>query len=127
MSDDSVAIFQLACAACESLTSLRWSDLFPFLVGVMPMIATNSSILDPLDFVATDVTGLKRMRFQSVDGHRPASDVATSVATAMDLSTDVPWSLRDETHARMLDQNAPLGGQIDADAELVVIPRSHLG
>jgi len=39
----------------------------------------------------------------------------------------VPWSLRDQNRARMLEQDSPLGGQVDAGTELVVIPRSHLG
>jgi hypothetical protein len=45
----------------------------------------------------------------------------------MSLPTDVPWSLRDERRARMLDQEGPLGRQVDREAELVVIPKSHLG
>ncbi len=84
-------------------------------------------VADPLTFVATDVTGLRRREFSSIDGHRPAGDVALSVAAAMDLPNNVPWSLRDQKRARMLDQESPLGGQIDTGTELVVIPRSHLG
>ncbi len=89
--------------------------------------ATTSSVVDPLQFVATDVTGLRRLEFDAVDGHRSAGEVALSVASAMDLPTNVPWSLRDQQRARMLEQEAPLGGQIDTGSELVVIPRSHLG
>ena len=84
-------------------------------------------VADPLTFVATDVTGLRRREFNSIDGHRPAGDVALSIAAAMDLPNNVPWSLRDQKRARMLDQESPLGGQIDTGTELVVIPRSHLG
>ena len=84
-------------------------------------------IADPLDFVATDVTGLRRLEFEAVDGHRSAGDIAMSVASAMDLPTNVPWSLRDEQKARMLDQDTPLGGQVETGSQLVVIPRSHLG
>ena len=94
------------------------------------MSATNTatnSVVDPLRFSATDVTGLRRLEFEAVDGHRPAGDVAMSVAAAMDLPTNLPWSLRDQKRARMLEQDSALGGQIDADAELVVIPKSHLG
>jgi len=89
--------------------------------------STRPPLVDPLAFVATDVTGLRRLEFDSIDGHRTAGEVAMSVASAMDLPTNVPWSLRDQKRARMLEQETPLGGQIDAGTELVVIPRSHLG
>lgn len=89
--------------------------------------STGAPFVDPLAFVATDVTGLRRLEFDSIDGHRPAGEVAMSVASAMDLPANVPWSLRDQKRARMLAQDAPLGGQIDTGTELVVIPRSHLG
>jgi hypothetical protein len=88
---------------------------------------TGGSVVDPIGFTASDVTGLRQMLFQQVDGHRAAGEVAMSVASAMDLPTNVPWSLRDEKRARMLDQGAPLGSQVEPGAELVVIPKSHLG
>jgi hypothetical protein len=95
------------------------------------MIATRNppggSIIDPLRFTVSDVTGLRHLEWEQVDGHRTAGDVTSSVASARDLPLDVPWSMRDVTRARMLDPDAPLGGQVDADAELVVIPKSHLG
>ena len=85
------------------------------------------SVNDPLSFTVTDVTGLKRFEFDDVDGHRTVSDVASSVAVAMDLPSELPYALRDEQRARMLQQEEPLGQQIDTSADLVVIPRSHLG
>jgi hypothetical protein len=88
---------------------------------------TGHAVIDPLQFRATDVTGLRHLVFEGVDGHRTAGDVAMSVASAMDLPTNLPWSLRDEQRARMLDQDEPLGGQVTPGAELVVIPQSHLG
>jgi len=88
---------------------------------------TTNPVVDPLQFVATDVTGLRRLEFEDVDGHRNAGEIAMSVASAMDLPTNVPWSLRDQNRARMLEQDSPLGRQIDTGTELVVIPRSHLG
>jgi hypothetical protein len=84
-------------------------------------------VVDPLRFTVTDVTGLRHLEMEMIDGHRTAGDVAVSVASAMDLPTNVPWSLRDERNARMLDQSAALGAQVEAGAELVVIPKSHLG
>jgi hypothetical protein len=93
----------------------------------MPRGPTKNAVLDPIGFTASDVTGLRRMAFDGVDGQRTAGDVAMSVASSMDLPTNVPWSLRDEQRARMLDQSAPLGSQVDRDTELVVIPTAHLG
>ena len=87
---------------------------------------TSSSVVDPLHFVVSDVTGLRRFQ-ETVDGHRTAEDVAMSVAEALDLPTNTPWSLRDEKRARMLRQDEAVGSQVDEDAELVVIPQAHLG
>ena len=84
------------------------------------------SVVDPLRFVVSDVTGLRRLN-KSVDGHRTAEDVAMSVAEALDLPTNTPWSLRDENRARMLRQDEAVGSQVDEDAQLVVIPQAHLG
>jgi hypothetical protein len=91
------------------------------------VLLQDGPMTDPIRFFATDVTGVRRLEFDSIDGHRPASDVAMSVASAFDLPTDVPWSLRDQDRARMLHPETPLGRQIDVGTELVVIPRSHLG
>lgn len=78
-------------------------------------------------FTAFDVTGSRSLSIENVDGHRRAGEVAMSVAAAFNLPTNVPWSFRDEKRARMLDQKLPLGSQIEPDAELVVIPKSHFG
>jgi hypothetical protein len=84
-------------------------------------------VLDPLSFSATDVTGMHELDFAGVDGHRRASDVALSVAEAMELPASAPWGLRDELSARMLDEERPLGAQVSERARLVLIPKSHLG
>ncbi len=87
----------------------------------------EAPVVDPLDFTATDVTGTNELEFPSIDGYRLTSDVATSVAEAMELPTTVPWALRDDDSARMLQDDRPLGSQIRPGAKLVVIPKSHLG
>jgi hypothetical protein len=84
-------------------------------------------VLDPLEFSATDVTGMHELEFSGVDGHRRAGDVAMSVAEAMELPTSAPWALRDEPSARMLDEERPVGAQVRARTRLVLIPKSHLG
>ena len=85
------------------------------------------AIVDPLTFSVSDVTGMKSLDVDGVDGHRSASDVATSVAELMELPTNTPYSLRDDNSARMLLDDRPLGSQVDKDAKLVVIPKAHLG
>ena len=85
-------------------------------------------VADPLDFTATDVTGLRVLDFEGVDGHRYASDIAMSVASQMELPTsDSNYSLRDDERARMLLDDQPLGRQVRRGAKLVVIPKAHLG
>ena len=68
-----------------------------------------------------------QLDFVGVDGHRRASEVAMSVAEAMELPTSAPWALRDEQSARMLDEERPLGAQVRERTRLVLIPKSHLG
>src|SRR5437660_10284218 len=96
------------------------------------MVATlappEGEVLDPLTFVASNVAGMHELEFDRVDGHRLVSDVALTVAGAMDLPTNLPWALRDDESARMLDDERPLGSQVRRPgSKLVVIPKSHLG
>ncbi len=84
-------------------------------------------IVDPLYFSAKDVTASQQLELSEVDGFRPAGEVAEAVALEMDLPEDVPYSLRDSANARMLVDDQALGSQIQPGADLVLIPRSHLG
>lgn len=91
------------------------------------MSALTVSVLDPLRLQAEDVTGTKLVELDDVDGHRLVSEVAMSLAREMDLPMNTPWALRDDTKARMLHDEQPLGSQVDQDARLTVVPKSHLG
>ena len=84
-------------------------------------------VVDPLYFSAKDVTASQHLQLSEVDGYRPAGEVAETVALEMELPEDVPYSLRDNSNARMLVDDVALGSQIQPGAELVLIPRSHLG
>jgi hypothetical protein len=86
----------------------------------------EAPVVDPLAFSASDVTGTNELEFSGIDGYRLASDVAMSVAEAMGLPTNVPWALRDDASARMLEERA-VGSQVQTGARLVVLPKSHLG
>jgi hypothetical protein len=87
----------------------------------------EATVVDPISFTATDVTGTNVLEFSAVDGYRNAGDIAMSVAEAMELPLNTPWALRDDEHARMLEEASPLGSQVNPGAKLVVIPKSHLG
>lgn len=89
--------------------------------------ASNQAVIDPLDITVSDVTGLKTLELEGVDGHRSVKDVSATIAEVLDLSTEVPWALRDNGTARMLVEDHPLGIQVKQNAELVAIPKSHLG
>jgi hypothetical protein len=90
-------------------------------------IAEQNQVEGPLSFSAVDVTGTHEIDFDGVDGHRLTADVARTVAEAMDLPSSIPWALRDEANARMLQDDEPLGRQLRPGGKVVVIPRSHLG
>ena len=84
-------------------------------------------VRDPLSFRVSDVTGTRSLEIDGIDGHRTAGDVAASLAGMLELPSNSPYSLRDDSKARMLLDDRPVGSQVEKDAELVVIPKVHLG
>jgi hypothetical protein len=91
-------------------------------------IRTSQAIADPVNFTIEEVTGMRSVEVENVDGHRSAADVATSVASMLELPSNTPYALRDEDHARMLVDERPIGSQVpQTGARLVCIPKSHLG
>ncbi|NOX56209.1 MAG: hypothetical protein GXP27_17555 [Planctomycetes bacterium] len=91
----------------------------------------SGTVRDPLNLTVTDVTGMRRVQV-SVDGHRPAADVASSVAQRMDLQRDTAYSFRDDRRARMLLDDVAIGQQVSDDQPsetvvLIIIPKAHLG
>lgn len=94
----------------------------------MATTEANRAMVDPLSFSVSDVTGMHTLELEGVDGHRQVSDVALSVAELMDLPTNTtPYALRDESRAKMLTDDRPLGDQVEEGAKLVVIPKAILG
>ena len=87
-----------------------------------------TAVADPLSFSVEEVTGMRTVQVENVDGHRSAEDVATSMASMLELPSNTPYALRDEDHARMLVDQRPIGSQVpQTGAHLVCIPKSHLG
>lgn len=88
----------------------------------------QKAVADPLSFSVTEVTGIRSLDVNGIDGHRIASDVAGSMASMLELPTNTPYALRDDKAARMMKDDVPLGNQIgQTGTRLTVIPKSHLG
>ncbi len=86
----------------------------------------EGSVADPLDLTALDVTGIHKVELEGIDGHRLAGEVAGSVAESLDLPDDFPWTLRDSSRARMLEDDRALGAQVASGTEVVLVPKAHL-
>jgi hypothetical protein len=90
--------------------------------------SSPTAVADPLSFSVEEVTGMRSVQVQGVDGHRATADVASSMASMLDLPSNTPYALRDEGQARMLADDRPIGSQLpQKGARLVCIPKSHLG
>ena len=79
-----------------------------------------------LRFRASDVTGTLNMDVADLQHNVPAGAVARTLAQRMDLPTNVPWALRDDRGA-FLDEEREIGEQIETDARVTLVPRTHLG
>ncbi len=79
-----------------------------------------------LRFRATDVTGTMEMDVEDVQDSVPAGAVARTLAQRMELPTNVPWALRDDRGAFLVDDRQ-IGGQIEPGATVTLTPKTHLG
>lgn len=91
-----------------------------------------TAVLDPVDedsfrFTATDVTGTLTVNARDVQRATPAGEVARALADRMQLPTDVPWALRDDSTSAYLEETLPIGDQIDTDTTVTLTPKTHLG
>jgi hypothetical protein len=82
---------------------------------------------DTFSFEASDVTGTQTVVASDVQRALPAGAVARSLAAWMKLPDNVPWSLRDESTSAFLDEERPIGEQIQPGAKVTVTPKTHLG
>jgi len=86
------------------------------------------SVSESLSFEVSEVTGTKTLQVDGVDGHRLAGEVAASMAAMLELPANAPYYFRDETTARKLGDDDPLGVQIPpTGAKLMVVPKTKLG
>ena len=78
-------------------------------------------------FEATTVTGTEHVDVSDLDASILAGHAAQAIAARLDLPQNIPWALRDESSGHYLEDNRPIGEQIDPDAKLRVTPKTHLG
>jgi hypothetical protein len=80
-------------------------------------------------FHARDVTGTHDMEVTDIQRGTPSGAVAQSLAARMELPTNVPWSLRNDRTGVWLRDDVALDEQVkgDAEAQLTLTPKTHLG
>jgi hypothetical protein len=78
-------------------------------------------------FEAVDVTATRSVNARGVQRSTPAGSVARALAVKMDLPRNVPWTLRNDRTGAILDDESPIGEQIEPGSKVVVTPKSHLG
>jgi len=85
---------------------------------------TNTSTLD---LEAVDVTNTRSLNARGVQYSTPVRAVTRAFAARMDLPGNVPWALRNDRTGAILDEERPIGEEIESGARVVLTPRSHLG
>jgi hypothetical protein len=79
-------------------------------------------------FHARDVTGTHAMEVTDIQRGTPSGAVAQSLAARMELPTNVPWSLRNDSTGVWLRDDVALDEQVRENAEtLTLTPKTHLG
>ena len=80
-----------------------------------------------LQFEARDVTGTHVLEARNVQPATPAGAVASALASRMALPANVPWIIRDDSTGAVLEEEKPIGDQIESGARVVLSPKAHLG
>lgn len=87
----------------------------------------SATVCEPLRLNAIDVTGTHSVEAEEVQRTLPAGAVANWLAKKMLLPCDVPWALRDDATSEFLDDDRPIGDQVETNASVTVTPKAHLG
>ncbi len=93
---------------------------------------TSTKAAEPRDggsffFHTRDVTGTHSLEARGVQRSTPTAAVARALAARMSLPQNVAWSLRDDASGAYLDEEQPIGDQIETGAKVSLVPRVHLG
>jgi hypothetical protein len=100
--------------------------------------ASSQAVLSPptdtevpgFEIEATDVTGTQCVTVSSRDldlGQTPTWAVTRSLVARMALPGNVPWALRDEATGAYLDEEKPIGAQVETGSKVTLTPKTHLG
>ena len=94
----------------------------------MSQVETNPQLHeleDMITFEATSVTSNEAIEV-SFQRTAPAEAVARSLAHMLNMPTDSPYGLREDTESVYLDAR-PIGEQLEPGARVTLTPKSHLG
>jgi hypothetical protein len=92
----------------------------------MTQVSIASANPEVLMFHAANVTGTQELPIEVGPGLSVRS-VTDSIAHRMALPGDVPWTLRDDGSSTYLDENRPIGEQIEPGSHVTITPKTHLG
>ena len=81
---------------------------------------------ETLTFDASNITGTQELPFE-IRADLSVRSVTDTIAHRMVLPTDVTWTLRDDSSSEFLDEDAPIGDQLERGAHVTITPRAHLG
>ena len=90
------------------------------------LTAAAPSRRSSIRFRATDVTGTMEMDVEDLQEDVPAGAVARTLAQRMELPTNVPWALRNDRGAFLVDDRQ-IGEQIEPGTTVTLTPKTHLG
>jgi hypothetical protein len=91
----------------------------------MTELATTTAKPEMLAFQAANVTGTQQIPLEF--GHSlSVRTVTDSIVNRMSLPDDVSWALRDDGSSAYLDEDRPIGDQIESGAHLTITPKTHL-
>ena len=76
---------------------------------------------------ANDVTGTVSLDARDIQPSAPAGMIAEAMASRMQLPSNVPWMLRSDRTGAFLEEDQPIGDQIETGSRVVVTPKTHLG
>jgi hypothetical protein len=91
----------------------------------MTELTTMTGKSEMLAFQAANVTGTQQI---PVEFGRDLSvqSVTDSIAHRMSLPDDVSWSLRNDGSSAYLDEDLPIGDQVEPGDHLTITPKTHL-
>ena len=91
----------------------------------MTQLSTTTAKSGMLAFHAANVTGTQQI---PVEFGRDLSvrTVTDSIRHRMTLPDDVSWSLRNDGSSAYLDEDRPIGDQVEPGDHLTITPKTHL-